>query len=113
MYRDNLEGLTEQIRALEEQRLRLEADLVGMKNMKRPQRALRVTLAALVLAAVGFAGGALGYRHAVIQLQEASRDDARTALRRIERCNERLKEVRALQGDVTYNELDEGAWPGP
>ena len=93
MYRDSLDGLTEQIRSLQEQKVQLEVDLVGMKSMRWPQRALRAFVALLVLAGASAAGGVLGYRHAVIQLREASQQDARTALSRIERCNARTKEV--------------------
>jgi hypothetical protein len=93
MYRSSLEGLTEQIRTLEEQKRHLEADIVGLGRMRRPQRLLGVAIAALLLLGAGWCGRALGYRQAVVQLGEASRQDARTALRRIELCNERLREV--------------------
>jgi hypothetical protein len=100
MYRSNFDGLTEQIRALEEQKRRLEADLVGMTRIRWPQRALRVVIALLVFVGAGVLGSALGYRHAVVELQRASQDDARTALHRIEQCHDRLRQVITSKRDL-------------
>jgi hypothetical protein len=100
MYRSNFDGLTEQIRALEEQKRRLETDLVGMTRIRWPQRALRVAIALLVLLGAGVLGSALGYRHAVVELRRASQEDARTALYRIEQCHGRLRQVLTSKRDL-------------
>lgn len=93
MYRSSLDGLTEQVRALEAEKRRLEADLVGMTRIRLPQRALRVAIALLLLGGSAAVGGVLGYRHAVVSLEAASQRDAQAALWRIQRCNARLSEV--------------------
>ena len=100
MYRSSLDGLTEQIRSLEEQKRRLEANLVGMTRIRGPRRALRLAIALLVLSGACLLGSGLGYRHAVIQLQEASQEDARTARWRIEECRTRLREALVSKGDL-------------
>jgi hypothetical protein len=98
MYRSSLDGLTEQIRSLEEQKRRLEADLVGMTRIRGPRRALRVAIAVLALAGAGLIGSVLGYRHAAIQLQEAWLEDVHTARWRVEQCHDRLRDALVERG---------------
>jgi hypothetical protein len=101
MYRNSLDGLAEQVRALEEQKHLLEADLTGLRHMRWPQRALRVGFLGVALLVAAGVGSILGYRHAVFDLAEASQADARTAARRIDLCNERLREVLRTKLDET------------
>jgi hypothetical protein len=95
MYRSGLDGLTEQLRALEAQKLRLESDLAGMKRIRFPQRVARATVALLVLSGVAFVSSFLGYRHAVIEIEKAAFQDALVLRLRADRCNERLREALA------------------
>jgi hypothetical protein len=111
MYRSSLDGLSEQIRFLEEQKRRLEADLLGLKRMQWPQRAFRISIAALVLSGAGSGGWLLGYRHAAIQVQDVAERDAWAYLGRIERCDEQLREVLALMRDRAPKELEQEQEP--
>jgi len=113
MYRSSLDGLTEQLRSLEEQKRRLEADLAGMKRIRWPQRAVRLAIAALAVTGTALAGGALGFRHAVIQLREVSQQDVRTAVWRSERCQERLTQALSLVPYSAEQDLAEEDRPPP
>jgi hypothetical protein len=95
MYRDGLDGLTERVRGLEEEKSRLERDLACARRIRLPQRAVRATVALVVLVGAGAFGAALGYRHAMHELQEASQADGRFAMLRIARCHEKLAKVLA------------------
>jgi hypothetical protein len=98
MYRSSFDGLAEQIRSLEEEKRRLEADLVGMTRIRGPRRALRIAIALLALVGSGLIGGVVGYRHAAIQLQEAWLEDVQTARWRIEQCHDRLRDALVERG---------------
>ena len=95
MYRSALDGLAERVTALEEEKRRLEEDLRAVRRIRRPQRALRVLLGLLLLAAAGGVGAALGYRRAAVTLREVAQEDARVAVGRLDVCNERLRELLA------------------
>jgi hypothetical protein len=95
MYRDGLVGLAERVRALEEERNRLERDLACARRIRLPQRAFRAAVALVVLVGAVASGAALGYGGAMHELQGASRADARFAMLRIARCHERLAKALA------------------
>jgi hypothetical protein len=111
MYRSSLDGLSEQIRFLEEQKRRLEADLVGLKRMRWPQRAFRISIAALVFSGTGSVGWVLGYRHAAIQVREAAERDAWAYLERIDQCDEQRRELLALKRGREPKGFDEEQEP--
>jgi hypothetical protein len=87
MYRGSLDGLAEKVRALEEERGRLEVDLAGMRRIRWPQRALRLGVALLALLAATVFGGAIGYRHGADRAMDIFG-------RRLDNAHERIYECR-------------------
>ena len=90
MYRSSVEGLTEQVRALEEQKQKLEAELSTVRRILWPRRLLRYGLGLLLLVMSGVLGGVITCRRSLGALEEARAMEERAALRRIALCNERL-----------------------
>jgi hypothetical protein len=90
MYRSSVDGLAEQVRSLEQQKSRLEADLASMHRIVRPRRASGIAVASLALVAIGFALGSMTYHHRLDALRRSYAAEEHAANRRIEMCNERL-----------------------
>jgi hypothetical protein len=90
MYRSSVDGLAEQVRSLEEQRSRLEAELANVHRIVRPRRAWGIAVASLVLVALGFALGSLTAHHSLEALRKSYAAEQRAANQRIEMCNGRL-----------------------
>jgi len=114
MYRSSVDGLTERVRALEEEKQHLEADLAGMKRIRWPQRAARLALLAAIVGGAAAAGGVLGYRRALIELADASRRNVENAWRgasawrrTAELCDARLREIDQLaeENEAFYGTL--------
>jgi hypothetical protein len=90
MYRSSVDGLAEQVRALEEQKSRLEAELANVRSILWPTRALRAAVALVLLTISAVLGGVMTYRHTLLTFQATHAAEERAALRRIAMCNERL-----------------------
>jgi hypothetical protein len=106
MYRENLDGIVERVRRLEEEKTQLEADVGRLRRIRWPQRVLRIAVSSLALCVAAGFGGTFGYWHAVAKLHDVARADARLARERLRECTGALtyerseRESLALDHDV-------------
>jgi hypothetical protein len=94
MYRENLEGLTEQICALEVERAKLEEDLARMRRITWPQKLGRGIVAAAVAAVIAGLAVMFGYGHGVRAADDARAADMSTAWEKIYALEGELAEAK-------------------
>jgi hypothetical protein len=91
MYRSSVDGLTEQVHSLEEQKRHLEAELATARRIVRPRRAWAMALASLGLFAVGFVFGSVRAREPLEALRQTCAAEQQAASQRAQMCNDRLE----------------------